>query len=857
MKTRTEKVSLARKTAAGGIVLLKNDGGVLPLAKDKDVVLMGVTGYFCHRMGFGSGDMLAQRPVQYDEGLANAGVRLFQPVADFYRRGILAKKECFERVNRDWWKWSYRFPEPATKDDEFAKLVAGRRDLPCLVAIGRNCGESVDLSAGGETGSGGDCGFNSIYLHWQEEQLLKLACANFDNVVVLLNVCGVVDTSWLDKYPVKAVLVTSLLGETSGDAVADVLTGRVSPAGKLTTTWAKRYRDYPTTDCWGTMQIPYREGVFLGYRYFDTFGVEPRFPFGFGLSYTTFEYGKASVRVLRSKVASRKSQVPGRKPKADRICDLRPATCDAAVGVIATVTVKNTGKAAGAEVVQCYVSMPAGKLEKPYQDLVAYARTPVLAPGASCKVELAFDLAQFASYDEAAAAFVLEKGDYVVRVGASSRATHVAGVLRLPKTVTVEKVFARFAKADLSDLRLLSRKGAKPFTYAGEKAEIAAAKVVALDPAAIKCVAKPDLDKAPFKDLPKPKAGAATVTMDDVLAGRATVAQVVAQMDDRELASCVNMLVFDDMKGAVEGGTGVGGFEGTIRGEASEIWHSEKYAIPPSPVADGPSGIRLSIFNEDPAKDSEMARTVVAYPCGTALAQGWDDAAATAFGRSVQDDMALAGIDGWLAPGLNLHRNPLCGRNFEYFSEDPLLAGRMAAAIARGVQTRENGSPSGRYVTIKHFCTNNQEHERGREENVVSERTLRELYLRAFRFACEGKPRAIMTSYNRLNGDWVATIKPVLTGIVRGEWGWDGFVMTDWWNGADKLRHQTAGNDLIAPGGREIRDNLAKALAEGRVPRGAVQAAAVRILSTVAWCLENGTRQAFRRPRPANRKNRT
>ena len=810
MKTRIEKISVARRAAAQGLVLLKNEGGALPLAKDKEVVLMGVTSYFCHRMGFGSGDMLANRTVQYDEGLANAGVRIFQPVADFYRRGILEKRECFQNVNRNWWKWSYRFPEPATKDDEFAKLVAGRRDLPCVVTIGRNCGESVDLSAGGETGSGGDCGYNSILLHWQEEQLLRLACANFDNVVVLLNVCGVVDTSWLDKYPVKAVLVTSLLGETSGDAVADVLTGRVAPAGKLTTTWAKRYRDYPSTDCWGTMQIPYREGVFLGYRYFDTFGVEPRFPFGFGLSYTSFAIKAGAVSARGSEVKL-------------------------------SATVRNVGKAAGAEVVQCYVSAPDGRLEKPFQDLVAYARTPVLAPGASCRVDLAFDLARFASYDEKAEAFILEKGDYAVRVGASSRDTRVAGVLRLPKTVETEKVRARFAKAGLSDLRLFSKKGAKPWTYAGEKAERAAAKVVALDPAAIGCPpAKPDLGKAVAKELPRPKAGAPVVTMRDVLAGRATVAQVVAQMDDRELASCVNMLVFDDMKGAVEGGTGVGGFEGTVRGEASELWSSEKYAIPPSPVADGPSGIRLAIFNEDPAKDSEMARTVVSYPCGTALAQGWDDASAVAFGRSVQADMELAGIDGWLAPGLNLHRNPLCGRNFEYFSEDPLLAGRMAAAIARGVQTRENGAPSGRYVTIKHFCTNNQEHERGREENVVAERTLRELYLRAFRIACEdGRPRSIMTSYNQLNGGYVATTKALLQGVVRGEWGWDGFVMTDWWNGADKLRHQTSGNDLIAPGGREIRDNLAAALADGRVPRGEVQAAAVRILSVLAWCLRS------------------
>ena len=807
---RIEKLAVARRAAAQGIVLLKNEGGVLPLARDKEVALMGATAYHCHRMGFGSGDMLAQRTVQYDEGLANAGIRLFQPVADHYRRGLLARKEAFERVNRDWWKWTFRFPEPATKREEFAKLCAGHRDLPCVVAIGRNAGESVDLTPASPQGGTPDTGFNGFVLHWEERFLLELACANFENVIVLLNVCGTIDTSWLDDFPgVKAVLVTSLLGETSGDAVADVLTGAVSPAGKLTTTWAKRYRDYPTTDCWGSLEVPYREGVYLGYRYFDTFGIAPRFPFGFGLSYTRFavKAGAPAARGAKVKLAA---------------------------------TVKNVGKRAGAEVVQCYVSAPDGKLEKPYQDLVAYARTPELAPGATAEVALDFDLARFASYDEEAAAFVLEKGDYVVRVGTCSRDTHVAGVLRLPETATVEKVFRRFAGADLSDLRLFSKKGAAPFTYAGEKDEIAAAKVVALDPAAIPCLARPDLDKAPFAELPKPEAGAAIRTLGDVLAGRATVAQVVAQMDDRELASCVNMLVFDDMKGAVEGGTGVGGFEGTIRGEASELWHSEKYGIPPITCADGPSGVRLAIFGDDPAKDSEMARTVVSYPCGTALAQGWSDDAALAFGRAVQADLDLSRVDGWLAPGLNLHRNPLCGRNFEYFSEDPLLAGRMAAAISRGVQTRADGSASGRYVTVKHFCTNNQEHERGLEMNVVDERTLRELYLRAFRIACEdGAPKSIMTSYNRLDGDWVATTKPLLTGVVRGEWGWDGMVVTDWWNGADNLRHQTAGNDLIAPGGAEKRDLIAAALGDGRIPRGAVQAAAVRILSLVMWCLAN------------------
>ena len=809
--TRIEKLAVARRTAAQGLVLLKNDGGVLPLARDKEVVLMGATSYFCHRMGFGSGDMMAQRPVQYDEGLANAGVRLFQPVADFYRRVLRDRKDAFAEVNRHWWKWTFRFPEPATKREDFAALVAGHRDLPCVVTIGRCAGESIDLSAGGPVGGQPDTAYNSILLHWEEEFLLELACANFDNVVVLLNVCGVIDTSWLDKYPVKAVLVTSLLGETSGDAVADVLTGRVTPAGKLTTTWARRYRDYPTTDCWQTREIPYREGVYLGYRYFDTFGIAPRFPFGFGLSYTTFAVKVGAVSARGSRIR-------------------------------ASATVRNTGAVPGAEVVQCYLSAPDGKLEKPYQDLVAYARTPVLEPGASCKVDLSFDLPRFASYDEAAEAFVLEKGDYIVRVGTSSRATHVAGLLRLPKTVAVEKAPVRFRDADLSDLRLLSKKGTKPFTYEGEAREIERAKVVALDPAAFPTAKRPDLAKEPFRELPKRKKDAPIIPFSAVVEGIVTSAEFVSQMDDEELSRLVNMLVFSDVKGAVEGGTGVGGFEGTVRGEAAEMWSSDKYGIPPVTCADGPSGVRLAIFGDESAKDTEMARTVVAYPCGTSLAQGWDDAAAEAFGRSVCADMELAGIDGWLAPGLNLHRSPLCGRNFEYFSEDPLLAGRMAAAICRGVQTRAGGEPSGRYVTVKHFCANNQEHERGAEENVVSERALRELYLKAFRIACEdGRPLSLMTSYNRLNGDYVATSRALLTGVLRGEWGWEGMVITDWWNAADNLRHQTAGNDMIAPGVASKRELVEAGLRDGRIPRGAVQAAAVRIVSLIAHCAARRT----------------
>ncbi|MBR1608247.1 MAG: glycoside hydrolase family 3 C-terminal domain-containing protein, partial [Kiritimatiellae bacterium] len=434
------------------MVLLKNDGDALPLARGAEVALMGVTGYHCHRMGFGSGDMLAQRTVQYDEGLANAGVRLFQPVADLYRRGIREHREAFENVNRYWWKWTYRFPEPDVSNEEFARLVAGRRDMPCLVAIGRCSGESADLTCAAGPGGAPGTAYDSVRLHWEEERLLELACANFDTVIVLLNVCGVVDTSWLDRFPVKAVLLTSLLGEVSGDAVADVLSGRVSPSGKLTTTWARRYRDYPSTDCWATMQVPYREGVFLGYRYFDSFGIEPRFPFGFGLSYTRFSTQPGAASADGSRVSL-------------------------------SATVRNEGGTSGAEIVQCYVSMPDGKLEKPFQQLVSYGRTPVLAPGDVAEVRLDFDLASFACYDEASESFVLEKGDYAVRVGGSSRDTRVAAVLRLPRTVVAEKVHARFKDADLSDLREFSSRGAVPFVPAGNAEQLAAAPVVELDPA--------------------------------------------------------------------------------------------------------------------------------------------------------------------------------------------------------------------------------------------------------------------------------------------------------------------------------------------------------------------------------------
>ena len=784
---RFQSVNLnaARNVGANGIVLLKNDGNMLPVAQGSEVVLLGVTGYACHRMGAGSGDMMAQNTIQYDYAFREAGLRVFAPVADIYHDFIGSHPDTFSSVNTRWKSnhpWGVRFPEPKLAES----LFDGKRDVPCIVVIGRNIGEDEDL----KNAEG------SFILHPEEVDLVRMACAHFDHVAVFLNVSNPVDISALDDFPVQAILMTSLLGEMSGRAVADIVTGAVNPAGCLTATWAKHYEDYPTTAGFGQLEVPYREGIFVGYRYFDTFGVAPRYPFGFGLSYTTFSIAASAPHVIGTKVS-----------------------------VAATVT--NTGDRAGAHVVQCYLSEPDGKLEKAYQQLCAFAKTPILKPGESNTVTLAFDLASFASYCEKTASFILEPGDYFVRVGNHSRDTRIVCLLRLAKEVATMRTVNRCVAAteDLARLQLISRMGATPFSYANENAEKAAAPVVMLSPDAFQTVVASE----PVQPRPLRRQSGQTRTLADVLCGTATTEEVVAQFSRRELADFVNGKVIP--RGPGVWNSGAGGETGTVFGEAAEFCSSPRYGIPANKCADGPSGVRLSIFDRPPY-ETEMAGLMVAHPSGVALAQGWDVVAAEHFGRCVLSDLELADIDGWLAPGLNIQRNPLCGRNFEYFSEDPLVSGRMAAAIVRGVQIREDGRPSGRYLTLKHFCGNNQESDRLCENNIISERALREIYLRGFEYGVkEGNPISVMTSYNKVNGRYCATTAELINGILRAEWGFGGFVMTDWWNKAPKSRHQEAGNDAIMPGRIESRAEVENGLADGSIDRAAVQASAVRILN--------------------------
>ena len=748
---RNEIADAARRIAAEGIVLLENRDGALPLKAGEQVVLLGVPSYRCIRMGWGSGDMMDHAPVQYDQGLKKAGVRLDADFAKLYGDFVndpVRRTNVFDRVNLDWGRWTSRFDEPDVSDARFAELAHGKRAEKCIVTIGRGAGESEDLK---------DIR-GSFRLHPQEERLLRLACANFDTVIVLLNGPGVMDVSFMETYPVKALVFTSYLGEVSGDAVADVVTGRVCPSGKTVDTWAKRYRYYPTTDCFGTLDIPYDEwcptyGLFAG----DVEQV--RYPFGFGLSYTKFGYGKGRVEPTGA-------------------------------GWTVTVAVTNVGGVAGAEVVQAYIDR--AELRSTSKSLCAFAKTRVLQPGESEEVRLAFDredIARFSHIGDTTngeAVWQISKGFYSVFAGGSVTGAVFVGALEVKADVIVQNVKRRFDGEDRT---------------------------------------------VPRAELVKKSEG--FVTFDDVVAGKATLEDLVAQFTDEELIAAVNGRILDGEGYAVDGGTGVGGSkQGAVDCEAGEFWSSEKYRIPAVTIADGPSGVRLGNFNDPKEKYNSVCAKMFAWPCATALAQSWNLAAAETMARLVVEDMKTAGIDCWLSPGVNIHRNPLCGRNFEYFSEDPLLSGLMGAAVIRGVQLKADGTPSGRIATVKHFCANNQEFCRGEANSLMlSEKAFREIYLKPFEIAVtRGRPLAVMSSYNKVNDDYAATTYDLLTGVLRDEWGFDGLVMTDWWNAADKVRHPSAGNDVVMPGFRSYYDEMLAALKDGRMKRADVQHAAVNVL---------------------------
>ena len=729
--------SLARQAGAEGIVLLKNEIETLPLKKDAVVSVFGRVQTDFFYVGYGSGgDVNVPYKISLLEGLrANGDIRVNETLAAVY--------EDWTRENPVddgyWGHWPLCYDEmPVT--DALVKNARAQSDT-ALVVIGRSAGEDRDslLKPG------------SYYLTKEERTLLDRVTARFGKVAVLLNCGSIMDMGWLADFGerITAVLYVWQNGMESGNSIADVLSGAVSPSGKLADTVADRYESYPCARYFGDRDVnEYTEDLYVGYRFFETFAKSHvLFPFGFGLSYTDF-----SLTVTRTRVSGD--------------------------DVSLWVDVKNTGdRFAGKQVVQVYLKAPQGQLGKPLRSLVAFEKTDVLAPGKTQKLRLNVSLSDCASFDDSGCtgvrnAYVLEAGDYEFFVGADVRSARKVRTVSVPALRVVRQCE-----------EICAPDPAHPFERLIPVADGAGALRPMTQKAPTRRADLRDriLDRRP---LDIPQTGDLGFTLDDVRTGRITLDGFIAQLDFDELEAITRGdYTMGSPLGAAGNAGAIGGVLPSLRAKG----------IPAVITTDGPSGIRLS-------------ETCSLLPNGVALACSFNKALVEALFAALSEEMTRKGSDILLAPGMNIHRSPLCGRNFEYFSEDPLLSGKIAAAYVRGVQT------CGHSACPKHFACNNQETNRTHNDSRVSQRALREIYLKGFEICVkEAKPKNIMTSYNKINGVWSHYNYDLCQTVLRGEWGYEGCVMTDWWMRSDES-HEFAGVhdqgyrvrarvDVLMPGG--------------------------------------------------------
>ncbi len=769
---------LCRKLAAEGTVLLKNEG-VLPFTKADTVAVFGRTAFDYLASGTGSGGLVrAKYKTNIIDGFRRLRrAKLNAPLVENYRRWL--KDHPFDKghgwATEPWFQVEY-VPDEAVIDE------AARTSTAALIVLGRLAGEDKDNST--------DKG--SYHLTDDETELIRRVSSRFTRVAVALNVGNIIDMSWVEEYGIGAVIYLWQGGQEGGIAAADVLTGRVSPSGKLPDTVAHSITDYPSDKNFGNpLGNVYEEDIYVGYRYFETFAPEKvLYPFGFGLSYTKFDVKFDDIHSSNGRI-------------------------------FISAAVKNTGECVGREVVQIYFSAPEGALGKPARQLAAYAKTKTLAPGASQTLRLSFPIREMASYDDSGrtghkSCRVLEAGDYVIYGGTDVRSAEPIYTYT-KKSITVTEKCTEACSPVREFYRMknsggsLTRELVPMRTY---------------DPVKRIHDARPTC---------KDYTGDRGIKLCDVKNGRETMEDFIAQLSNDELAYLV--------RGEGMGVKKVDVYTTAIFGGINDsLAH---YGISITTNSDGPSGIR-----------SDWEEQTTLMPNGTLLASTFDDA-------SVEEMFVYEGVelythhlDALLGPGINLHRHPCNGRNFEYFSEDPLLTGKMAAAVSRGI------SVSGTYATVKHFAANSQEHNRFGCDAVVSERALREIYLRGFEIAVkEGGVKAIMTSYNPINGVQSASNYDLTTTILRGEWGYDGFVMTDWGahmnliggkgNPLDRARLVRAQNDIYMVVGdidkAHKEDSIMSALEEGIITRAELARCAENLLRYIIstpnfdrFCMENG-----------------
>lgn len=744
------------RAVSGGIVMLKNDGA-LPLKQGGTAAVFGRIQLHYYKSGTGSGGMVnVSKVIGITDGLLDAGYKLDEQLLNAYREWD--EQNPFD-YGEGWGGESWSQKEmPLT--DELVSGAASRADA-AIVIIGRTAGEEMDNKL--EKGA--------FLLSDLEEDMLRRVTSAFDKTVVLLNTGGLIDMSFMDRYPVSAVMYVWQGGMVGGAGTAAVLTGEVSPSGKLPDTIAYEISDYPSDKFFGSGDMDcYGEDIYVGYRYFETFAKDRvRFPFGFGMSYTSFDLTASDFKLDGDKVTG-------------------------------SVNVKNTGSTPGREVVQIYCSAPQGKLGKPARVLCGFDKTRALQPGESQTLCFEIPLESVASYDDSGvtghkSAWILEQGGYVFYAGADVRSASEAYSLTLPETVVRQ---CKSALGPLTAFKRMVNSSGKPefedVPLTGEAFPHDHAKL----PAEI------------------PQIGDRGIRLADVVNGKNTLEEFTAQLTDYDLSCIIRGEGMGSPKVTAGTAAAFGGVSDTLTA----------LGIPCACCDDGPSGMRL-----------DCGTKAFSLPNGTLLASTFDRPLMTELFTFMGLEMHTNQVDCLLGPGMNIHRHPLNGRNFEYFSEDPYLTGEMASAELAGLHS------TGAEGTIKHFCGNNRETRRHFLDSVISERALREIYLRGFEKAVKkGGAKSVMTTYGQVNGVWTAGNYDLVTGILRDDWGFDGFTMTDWWaninrrgkapDKSDFAAMAMAQNDvyMVTADGAACNDNTLDSLKSGELTRGELQRNAMNIL---------------------------
>ena len=774
-----EHIELSRRAASEGMVLLKNQGDLLPFHTGQKLAVFGKACVDYVKGGGGSGDVTVAYTRNLMEGLKikeqEGKVEVFWPAARYYEKEI-----------RDQYAQGYcpgMTVEPEVPEELLTQAKAFTDTA--IITICRYSGEGWDRkSIADKAFAGGDQSLAQLSakifengdfcLTEAEKKMVEKVKTAFPHVAVVLNVGGMLDTSWFkEDEKISAVLLAWQGGIEGGLAAADILCGDVNPSGKLTDTFAGTLEDYPSSESFHESldYVNYEEDVYVGYRYFESFPQAKEkviYPFGYGLSYTTFEIFVKDLKVEKDKVS-----------------------------VKAEVT--NLGKRAGKEVVQVYYSAPQGKLGKPALELGAFEKSRLLAPGESQTMLLEFPVSSMGSFDDmgkiSRSAYVLEAGNYSFYVGNSAenlekwgepwnlgedriicQLTSKAAPYHLPKRLTGDGSYEMLPERKLEP---------EPLGLPEQDMDL----LEGMEPA----------DRGYGQRIRREMKASEKHLLREVAEGKLSLEEFMEQLSDRDLAELL------------------GGQPNTGVANTYGMGNLREYGVPNVMTADGPAGLRIK---------PQCHVYTTAWPCATMLACTWNTRLVEEIGAAGASEVKENNIGIWLTPAMNIHRSPLCGRNFEYYSEDPLVAGKMGAAMVRGIQSQHVAA------SVKHFACNNKESNRKDSDSRVSERALREIYLKGFEIVVkESDPWTIMSSYNLINGHRASENKDLLTGILRDEWGFKGIVTTDWWTRGEHYKEAKAGNDIKM--GCGYPDRLLMALEKGLITREEIKICAKRILEMI------------------------